>query len=359
MDLIQKLLLSEISEKRTPSLQYALFNVNSVLKRYAFGFADIVENKSVNAYTTYNAFSVTKTFTALAILQLEQAGKLLLSDPIKKYLPDIPYNSKIKIENVLCHSSGIPNPVPLSWIHLISPDNNFNRDHFFKEIITKNPDTRSAPNEKYAYSNLGYVLLGQIIERVSGIKYEEYIKSNIINTLGAAPGELGFEITALDNHANGYHKRLSFSYILLGFMINKPEFMDRNEPNSEWRSFKPFYVNGASYGGLIGTPDSFIKYIQLLLSENCKFINDHYRDLLFTENYTTKNKPTGMCFSWFKGTLNGYTYFAHAGGGGGYYCEIRIYRELGLGSVIFFNRTGMSDERFLDKTDTIYFENGG
>ena len=77
---------------------------------------------------------------------------------------------------------------------------------------------------------------------------------------------------------------------------------------------------------------------------------------MFTENHTTNNKATGMCLSWFSGQLNGIKYFTHAGGGGGYYCEIRIYPENGIGSVCFFNRTGMSDERFLDKVDKFYFD---
>ena len=63
-----------------------------------------------------------------------------------------------------------------------------------------------------------------------------------------------------------------------------------------------------------------------------------------------------MCLSWFTGELNGNKYFTHAGGGGGYYCEIRIYPDQGLGSVVFFNRTGFSDERYLDKVDKLYFE---
>ncbi|MBK7650877.1 MAG: hypothetical protein IPJ20_09180 [Flammeovirgaceae bacterium] len=71
----------------------------------------------------------------------------------------------------------------------------------------------------------------------------------------------------------------------------------------------------------------------------------------FVENFTTQGKQTGMCLSWFSGQMDGNKYFAHAGGGGGYYCEIRLYPSNGIGSVIMFNRTGMSDERFLDKLD--------
>jgi hypothetical protein len=63
-----------------------------------------------------------------------------------------------------------------------------------------------------------------------------------------------------------------------------------------------------------------------------------------------------MCLSWIKGELNGNVYFAPAGGGGGYYCEMRIYPELESGSVILFNRTGMKDERFLDNVDKYYLE---
>jgi hypothetical protein len=61
-----------------------------------------------------------------------------------------------------------------------------------------------------------------------------------------------------------------------------------------------------------------------------------------------------MCPSWFKGVLMGNTYYAHAGGGGGYYCEIRLYPEAGIGSVLMFNRSGMKDERFLDRLDQHY-----
>jgi len=351
----EKLLLNEIKANRSPSIQYTLFNKDSILKRYAFGFADIDNGLEVDENTTYNAYSVTKTFTALAILQIAQRNILSLDDPIKKYLPDIPYDSEITIKQVLSHSPGIPKPIPLGWIHLSNAKITFDRDQFFKSILSKYNKTKSRPNEKYAYSNLGYVLLGQIIEKVSGIKYEEYIQNNIIKPLGIPETEMGFEIQDPRKHAIGYHKKLSFSNVILGFFIDKSKYMGK--AGSKWKPFNPFYVNGPSYGGLIGTPDSFIKYIQELLKPDCQLVTNEYKKLLFSENYTSGNKPTGMCNSWFKSQLNGNIYFTHAGGGGGYYCEIRIYPDLGLGSLIFFNRTGMSDQRFLDRIDKIYLEN--
>jgi D-alanyl-D-alanine carboxypeptidase len=354
MDPLEKLLLDEINKERSPSVQYILFNKETIIKRYAFGFADIKNKREVTPDTTYNAYSVTKTFTALAILQLAQKEKFDLGYPVKKLLPDIPYNSEITIRQILSHSSGIPNPIPLSWIHL-SSDKTFDRNLFFKDIFSKNNKTKSGPNEKYAYSNLGYVILGQIIEKVSGISYEEYILNNILIPLGIQENKLGFEIHNYKTHSKGYHKRFSFFNLVLGFFLDKSKFMDK--PELKWKPFKPFYVNGAPYGGLIGTADSFIKYIQNLLNRNSVLLSPEYMNMLFMENHTVNNMPTGMCLAWFKGELNGRTYYTHAGGGGGYYCEIRIYPGQGLGSVIFFNRTGMSDQRFLDRTDKIYFEN--
>ena len=350
---IENILQKIVINNNSPSVQYILFDKDSIIKKYSCGLADIVGNKNVNTKTTYNAFSVTKTFTALAILQLAEQKKIDIEQSAKKYLSDFPYSTDITIRQLLSHSAGIPNPIPLNWIHLTSDHNSFNRNKFFKDIFNKNNKTKFQPNQNFAYSNLGYVLLGQLIENVSETSYEQYIKENIINRLGLKNEELGFEIIDPILHAKGYHKKLSFTNLILGFFIDKSKYMGKTE--GKWKPFVNFYVNGISYGGLIGTPDAFVKYIQDLLKSNNLLLSGDYKRILFTENHTLNGKATGMCLSWFSGQLNGNKYFAHAGGGGGYYCEIRLYPDIGIGSVVFFNRTGMSDERFLDKMDKFYF----
>jgi CubicO group peptidase (beta-lactamase class C family) len=353
MDQLQKILSDQVNENKSPSIQYRIFNKESIIKSYSSGFADIENRRKADENTSYNAYSVTKTFTALAVLQLAENKMLDPGKPAVIYLPGIPYDSDITVRHLLTHTSGIPNPLPLSWIHLKEEHNTFDRNMFFHEIFLKNSRTRSEPNEKFAYSNLGYVLLGQIIEKVSGLTYEEYIKQNIIDVLGIPESELGFGSRDTIRQAVGYHKKSSASNLLLGFLIDRPKFMSKAA--GKWIRFRDFYVNGPSYGGLTGTPDAFVKYLQELLRPDCRLISKDYGKMLFTQNYTSRNEPTGMCFSWFTGKLCGRTYFAHAGGGGGFYCEIRIYPEEGIGSVVFFNRTGMSDKRFLDKPDRIFF----
>lgn len=346
------ILTDEILCDNSPSVQHIIFTKDSIIKSFRSGYSDIKREMRVDKKTKYNAFSVTKTFTTLAILQLAEKNKLTIDDKVFKYLPDFPYSKNITIRHLLSHTSGLPNPIPLSWIHLENEHQNFKRDLFFKKIFYENNEANSRPGEKFAYSNLGYIVLGKIIEKVSKISYENYVTENIINKLDVESNELGFSI---DNKlATGYHKKWSFSNFVLGFLINKSKFMGSSIDN--WKPFKKYYVNGAPYGGLIGTPNTFMKYIQELLKTNSKLISDEYKKLLFSEHFTSDNKPTAMCLSWFKGDLLGNEYYAHAGGGGGYYCEIRIYPKLGVGSVVMFNRTGMSDDRFLDKVDRFYIK---
>ena len=347
-------LQKQIDEFKTPCLTYCIFDKDNIIYQFVGGLANIHEQTKANNETTFNAFSVTKTFTALAIVQLAEQGKLDSEQPVKNYLPDFPYSSDITIRQLLTHSAGIPNPIPLNWIHLIDEHSSFDRNHFFNTIFVKHNKTKSKPNEKFAYSNLGYFLLGRVIENVAGKVYEQYINENIIKKLDLQPRDLGFIINDTFKHANGYVKEVSFANMILGLFIDKSKYLAKTE--GKWQPFNNYYVNGTSYGGLIGTSNAFVKYIQELLRPNCKLITNNYKDLLFIENYTRANKATGMCMSWFSGELIGKKYFSHAGGGGGYYCEIRMYPDLGIGSVIMFNRTGMKDKRFLNTVDK-YFIN--
>ena len=93
--------------------------------------------------------------------------------------------------------------------------------------------------------------------------------------------------------AKGYHKNFSLSNAVLGLLIDKSKYMDA--PEGKWKPFKDNYVNGPSYGGLIGTANAFAKYLQELLKPRSKLISDDYKKVMFTENVTTDNIPTGMC----------------------------------------------------------------
>ena len=348
----EEIIKQEVASGRSPSVQYCLFNEDSILQTCSHGFACFSRQQKVDVHTTYNAYSVTKTFTALAVLQLAEQGKIDIDLPVQRYLPGFTYGDGITIRHLLTHTAGLPNPNPLDWIHLASEHASFDRNDFFRKVMEKHPGVKAKPNERFAYSNLGYIVLGQLIETLSGQTYESYITEHIIRRLGLGDKDLSFEVKDSLAHATGYQKRWSLLNLVLGMFINKSKFMDK--PAGPWRPFRTFYVNGTPYGGLVGRPEAFVRYIQALLKDASPLISSPYKTQLFEENLDMHGKPTGMCLSWFKGRLLGNDYYTHAGGGGGYYVEIRVYPALKLGSVVFFNRTGTSDIRFLDRLDAAY-----
>ncbi len=342
---------SLVENSNTPGVQYIFISANSILYQYSHGMADINDNISMNDSTTFNAYSVTKTFTALAILQLAQQGKLELSDSISKYVDFYPYSQSPTIQRTLSHTAGFTSPIPIKWIHLQEEHGRFNEAEFIQKVLRENSDLAHEPGKKFSYSNIGYLLLGKVIEKVSGQSYQEYIRSNILEKLDLDCGngaKLDFDISSIESHARGYIKRWSLMNFVLGFMIDKNRFTEKD--GGKWIQFKNIHVNGSAYGGLIGNAAGLAKYLQALL-KNSILISDEYESRLFTRQKTNDGKETGMCLSWFAGDLSGEQYFAHAGGGGGYYCEIRIYSGKNRASVIMFNRTGVRDEWFLDKVD--------
>jgi len=339
-----------VDNQLTPSIQYAFFDTGSVIYELRYGFRNLKTEEQVDVSTNYHLYSVTKTFTALSVLQLAQEGKVGLGKPVSCYLPEFPYSGLITVEQLLNHTSGIPNPLPLKWIHLAEENSGFNRDKFFLEVFKTHPGLDFEPGTKFKYSNLGYVFLGQLVEKASGQTFENYVRANIFERSGVNPSDLSFKLEP-SIHAVGYHKWWSFSNAIFGLLIDKDKYMNKRE--GKWKPFKYFYNNGISYGGMFGSAHGLIRYAQTLMQTNSVLINNHYKKILFTET-VTQNKPTGMSLSWYVGSLKGNKYFAHAGGGGGYYVELRLYPDLGAGSVIMYNRSGMTDKRILNKADSFF-----
>ncbi len=115
---INDFLQGQVDKGQTPSIQYAFFDADSLIYEFRSGLKNVKAHQPVDTRTTYHLYSITKTFTALAILQLAQAGKIDLNHPVNAYLPAFPYDKEITIEQLLSHTAGIPNPIPLKWIHL-------------------------------------------------------------------------------------------------------------------------------------------------------------------------------------------------------------------------------------------------
>lgn len=172
----------------------------------SIGFRDVENKIKANALTKYRIGSITKTFTATIILQLVDEGKLNLDTKLNTYFPEIKNASKITIEHLLRHRSGLFN---------VTQSNNFRnwvkKPHTRAEMLAKitenNPDF--APNEKIKYSNTNYILLSYIAEDIDKKSFTEIIESRVVKPLKLKRTEFGKKVNPNDNEALCYYRENS------------------------------------------------------------------------------------------------------------------------------------------------------
>ena len=155
---------------------------DSVLYERACGYANIKECLPNTDTTTFQLASVSKQFTAVAILQLYERGKLRLTDSVAKYLPGFPYPD-ITIHQLLIHRSGLPNYHYLCDRKKMLDDPYFSNQQIVAELIEANAGRYFLPNRRFQYSNTGYAVLAAVVEAVSGLKFEVYLQRNIFEPL--------------------------------------------------------------------------------------------------------------------------------------------------------------------------------
>lgn len=135
---------------------------------YDSGLADIRRQVPMDPGTSLMAYSMSKTITAAAVLQLVEAGKVGLEDAVDRYMGSNPYGPDVTVRQLLSHASGIPKPIPLRWVHEAARHETFDEDAALAAVLRAHPRLSSQPGTRYAYSNLGYWLLGKVVERASG-----------------------------------------------------------------------------------------------------------------------------------------------------------------------------------------------
>jgi D-alanyl-D-alanine carboxypeptidase len=187
-----------------PGAAVIVVKAGQVLHRKGYGLANLELNVPVEPETVFKIGSVTKQFTAVSILMLVEEGKLALSDPIEKFLPDYPtHGHLITIEHLLTHTSGIK-----SYTSLPEWPPTFGKDYTVTEMINffKYKPMDFAPGTHYAYNNSAYFLLGDIIAKVSGSTYEEFLQERIFDLLGMKH-TYGYTAQRLiPRRASGYNK---------------------------------------------------------------------------------------------------------------------------------------------------------
>jgi len=348
---------------RVPGLAIAVTDADRVLSVETFGLADIANNVPMTPDTVCNWFSMTKLVTATVAMQLAEEGRLDLDAPAADYYQPISTlrtsrsAPPITTRHLLSHSSGLANPMPMRWVH---PASEPGPDHatFVANIIGRNRRLRFEPGSRAAYSNLGYLVLGEIIGTVAGCSYESCVADRVLEPLGMSA--TGFAADPNRVWATPYQRRRTKLNAVLPALV--PRWL--LGPNTDrFRSLHHFYVDGASYGGLVGPVDDAARFLQAHLANGlADGTVDHRVDPdvdhpnASTEIFTAetaramrtivaRGKGFHAGLGWYRrgsGPDDGYV--EHLGGGAGFWNCMRLHERDGIGVVVMGNATSYDHE---------------
>ena len=298
-----------------------------ILLSQGYGLAD--RNKQIpnSAQTKFRLGSITKQFTAVAILILQEQGLLNVQDHICAYLPECPdVWQAVTIHHLLIHTSGIPNLTSF-------PD-----FADFKAIPTTPEQTITRfkdkpldfqPGEKWAYSNSGYVLLGYLIEQVSGQSYEAFLHQHIFEPLQLTS-------TGYDHNDNS----LATGYTGVDSHWETPAYIDMSLPYAA--------------GGLYSTVEDLYRWDQALYTG--QLLPQESLDLMFTPHAQTTFTGLSYGYGWFVGKMNNHLAISHGGGIDGFVTEIRRYLDDRVTIILLSNRQTTNVPQIADQIGWVVFE---
>ena len=308
-----------------------------------FGVADMATRTQATADSVYMWFSMTKIMTATAVMQLAEQGRLRLDDPVNYYIADFPgseSSTPATVRHLLNHSSGLSNPMPIRWIHPateVGPE----LGAFLSHLLTSHGKLRSDPGQKASYSNIGYVALGVVVAVASGIPYERYVREKILKPLGMSLTDFTYTPDMIHTAAIGYQKRMSLMGLVLPWM-GIPEGILAGKVDG-FISFNRFYLDGSSYGGLIGPIRDAARFLQAHLNHGrvngVQMLSPDSVSVM--QQISARGDKLDFGLGWFREHTLGLPpdYLQQLGGGAGFSSIMRIYPKESLGIVIMGNST--------------------
>jgi len=325
-------------ENNYPGLVYGIVVDDSLVFSGATGLVNLDTGEPVTAESGFHIASMTKSFTAMAILKLRDERKLSLLDPVAKYIPGFAgqeYLSRdaplVTIQNLMTMTSGFPEDNP--WADRQLEDS----DQEFMELISGGLSFSNIPSYQYEYSNLGYAMLGTIINKVAGMPYQRYITEEIFLPLGMTNTYWEYEEVPDNLLAQGYRWE-----------------------EEQWKE-EPMLHTGAfgAIGGMITSLNDFSKYVAFHLSawpprsdpETGPVKRSTVREMqvptmprLYAGATDAEGEPCPILSGYGYGLgirkdCEGLTRVSHSGGLPGYGCEYRFFPDYGIGIISFSNRT--------------------
>jgi CubicO group peptidase (beta-lactamase class C family) len=359
--------VNKVVERGTPpGMSLAVIKNDSIVYSKGFGWADEPREIRATGKTVYHWWSCTKIATAIAILQLQERGKLSLHDPVVRYLPffQLKYPSdtskQVTILNLLNHSSGLPNPSGLTfmrWIHH-EEDPPVQQTDFIKKVLPDYSDLKFELGERAEYSNIGYMVLGAIIEKVSGIAYEEYIRQNILQPLGMNHTDFVYTKAMEPDEAAGAHPMFTWMSLLLPIVAGS--YIRELDDGHIW--MERVYTDQTPSTALIGSVTDAARLVaaylnggvldgQRILSRESIAAMTYDGQIRITNEDSLNYHRQGIC--WQVYGKSGRWVLTHDGGGPGFSTKIQLYPDEHLGFVLFTNDVTCEPWRIINLAATL------
>lgn len=296
----------------TPGCEVLVAKDGKGIYHKAFGSANLELNVPVTADMVFKLASVTKQFTAIAVLQLLEKGKISLQDSLQKFIPDYPSKGHaITIRQLLTHTSGIRDYMQIDYPALYMERWDFSPKQLIDSF--KYFPLEFEPGTKYSYSNSGYYLLGYIIEKVSGRSYQNYVQENIIQPLGLQHTYFDMDGIIIPNRVNGYRKE--------GTVFKNADY------------WSPTIAYAA--GGLLSNTQDLLKWFNALLAG--QVIRKETLEEAFTPFKLKNGSPVNYGYGWYIQNQDGIQSIEHGGKMNGFITNEIYYPEQKIFIAILLN----------------------
>jgi len=356
-----------VSSGSPPGVSLVVVKDGETVYNKGFGLADGPNGIPVTPDTVYHWYSVTKIVTAIAIMQLVERGLIDLDDPVSDYLaffnPDYPSASSepVTVVNLLNHSAGIPDNLPagFSWLHF-EGEEAFDQTQLLRDKIARYDTLAFEPGSKAIYTNVGYMILGALIEQVTGLSYEQYVVDNVLDPLGMV--NTGFKYTEAmrANEGVGMHPLADFQTPILP-TIRPPWPFDLIRDYADGQVwFNRFFFDSTPPSGLIGPAPEMARFLAAILNggefEGARILSQESVETMLNERHAEAGKGgqsaaytrifdefvQGM--GWKVVRDGGRLHLSHGGGGAGFSTLMRLYPDEDLGIVILVNGTNVEHQ---------------
>lgn len=313
---IQKIdsLFNALSQKQEFNGNVLIAEKGNVLYKKSFGLRDEARKLPLDDNSIFELASVSKQFTAMAVVLLEQKGKLKYDDPIARYIPEMDYYKEITIRQLLNHTGGLPD-----YMELVGTKGDTTRINTNKDIIAlfarEKPQALFSPGSKFEYSNTGYALLASVIEKASGKTYAAFLAENIFKPLK-------MENTFVYNRRLAPKKVADYAYGYI-YDADARKVLPDNDPHSNY----VVCLDGIVGDGTVNsTTVDLLKWDRALYSN--RLASKKSLELIFTPPALPSDEKTNYGFGWVINKSDEYGTIAnHSGGWPGYVTLIERHMD--------------------------------